>query len=253
MRSVKLMLLQLSAIVGLTQLIIGVLLSYFIPQANLVIEIIADAIILTMITTPIVYWKIILPHIRMNDKLNSQMQSFDQMTNLGNRRNLYDQLKHLIAYNSRHRLFGAVLLIDLDKLSEIHEQLGQDPVKKIFMITAKRLIATIRKEDIVCHTGGSEFYILLTRLTEDKSQSHDHARLAAKRILTVLQEPLLFKKKPLDIRPYIGIQLISPEITSVRRILNDLDTAMYNAKRSEEDPIAFAEETLAQFGLTHQK
>jgi diguanylate cyclase (GGDEF)-like protein len=175
------------------------------------------------------------------------------MTNLGNRRNLYDQLKHLIAYNSRHRVYGAVLLIDLDKLSEINEQLGQEPVKKIFMITAKRLLATLRKEDIVCHTGGSEFYVLLSRLTEDKSQSHEYARQAAKRILAVLQEPLLFKKKPLDIRPCIGVQLISPEVTSVRRILNDLDTAMYNAKRSEEAPIAFTEEELANFGLTHQK
>lgn len=253
MHSVKWLFLQLSSIVASAQIMTGFLLLTFFPKANYLVYIIADAIMLALMTSPIIYWKIILPYIRINDKLASQMQSFDQITNLGNRRNLYDQLRHLIAYNSRHHVYGAVLLIDLDKLSEINEELGQEAVKKIFMITAKRLVATIRKEDIVCHTGGSEFYVLLSRLTEDKSQSHEFARQASKRILSALQQPPVFKKKPLDLRPCIGIQLISPEITSVRRILNDLDTAMYNAKRSEEDPIAFTEEELADLGLTHQK
>lgn len=253
MRSINKMLLQLSTIMGLSQIITGFLLSRFIFNAGSSVYIIADSLILALVASPIIYWKIILPFIRMNDKLTSQMQSFDQITNLGNRRNLYDQLRHLIAYNSRHRVYGAVLLIDLDKLSEINEQYGQEPVKKIFMITAKRLVKTIRKEDIVCHTGASEFYVLLSRLTEDKSQSHEYARQASKRILSALQEPLMYKKQPLDIRPCISVQLISPEVTSVRRILNDLDTAMYNAKRSEDEPIAFTEEELAHIGLTHQK
>lgn len=253
MRSVNKLFFHMFVMASMIQLVTGSFLSYLFPEPQTWLFIIVSALVQGMVLTPLFYWKIVQPYIHMNEKLNQQMQSFDQMTNLGNHRNMYDQLKRLIAYNTRHHIFGAVLLVDLDKLGEINEQFGNEAVKKVFITTAKRLVGTLRKEDVVCHTRGSEFYVLLSRLTEDQGQSRDYVKLAAKRILKALKEPLYYKKQLLELRPYIGIQLVSPEATSIRRLLNDLDTAIYNAKRSEQEPIAFTEDNHAQFNRTYEQ
>ena len=240
MRSIKLILLQLAMILGFCQMITGFLLIQMLPQANRFVFIMTDTMLLMLVASPIIYWRVIRSYIRINDKLAHQMLTFDQITNLGNRRHLYDQLKHLIAYNSRHRIYGAVLLIDIDNFHQISEQHGRESLNAILVMTAKRLVETTRKEDVVCHSGGSEFYVLLSRMTDEQPKSHALARETSKRILAALQKPLQFHKKALEIQPCIGIQLISPEVTSVRRILNDLDIALYKAKRSGPPPIAFA-------------
>jgi two-component system cell cycle response regulator len=231
MKSAKLIFLQISGILALIQLLITLLFFSIIPDLGAMLNGLIDLILVTVIATPITYWFIIRPYIRINQKLLKKIQDHDEITHLGNRRLLYEQLKHLLSYNTRHQIYGAILQIDIQNLNYINEHYGKDALQRIYVITAKRLIAATRREDFICHTNNSDFYVLLCRLTDDKTLCHPLALSSAKRILEIIRKPVYYKKHMIEINPYIGVRLIGPEITSIRQVLNDLDIALYNAKR----------------------
>jgi diguanylate cyclase (GGDEF)-like protein len=243
MRPMKWTILQIAIILAITELVCSLLIDKLLPAPLHILSTTIHIILLATIATPLIVFNTIRPLRRINQKLLHKTLYHHPLTNLGNRRTLYDSLRHVLAYNTRHRIYGALLLIDLDELHEIQTKLGQEAVETVLNLTAKRLLASIRIEDIACHTGGSQFYVLLTGLTVDKSSSKNNAVLTAKRIISALNKPFHYEKQEIDIKAYIGLRIITPEITSIRRIFHDLDMAIYQARSSSFSQIGvFAEE-----------
>jgi diguanylate cyclase (GGDEF)-like protein/PAS domain S-box-containing protein len=85
----------------------------------------------------------------------------DPLTNLYNRRFLYETLYRELAHASRERLPLAVVMIDIDRFKELNDRHGHQAGDVVLQALAKLLLASTRAEDVVCRYGGEEVVIVL--------------------------------------------------------------------------------------------
>ena len=133
-----------------------------------------NMILLILTTSPIIYFWIINPFVKDRDNAILQvthLAHYDQLTNLGNRRLINQNLEKIKARCDRRNVFGAILLIDLNKFKQINDEYGHDAGDAILMSVSEQLTKTIRSEDVVGRFGGDEFVVLISHLYIDEKTS----------------------------------------------------------------------------------
>jgi diguanylate cyclase (GGDEF)-like protein len=127
---------------------------------------------------------------------------YDPLTRLPNRDLLHDRLQHGIRRQQRDGKQLAVLLIDLDRFKHINETLGHRVGDTLLQTLAARLREHMRSADTLARVGGDEFVLLL---------ENDVSLLAissfARKVLSLLSEPVLIDDNPLYVTASIGISL----------------------------------------------
>ena len=149
----------------------------------------------------------------------------DVLTGLPNRLLLRDRLEHALANALRQRRHLAVLFIDLDSFKNVNDSLGHAAGDQLLMEVASRLRACVRDVDTVARLGGDEFVVVLENL-EDES---DAVSVAAK-IHTTLGLPITVGAQTLHASASIGIALYPEDGESAETLMQNADTAMYQAK-----------------------
>ena len=132
----------------------------------------------------------------------------------------------------RHKLYGAIMFIDLDGFKSINDNQGHDAGDAILVNVASRLKAHMRTEDIVSRVGGDEFVVVLSQLDVDDKIAREKAVLVSGRIQKGLCQAIDYKNTALQIGASIGLSMLTPERKSVDSALKEADTAMYRAKQS---------------------
>lgn len=225
----------LAALILLLELLILLFFFHFLSHIHNYLETLFYLLTITAVITPILYIYIIKPYIQANLALQNHMTKLalhDDLTQLGNRRALHENLSRLLALNTRHALHGAVLYIDLDKFKSVNDQYGHDVGDAVLIAITQRLINSIRKEDIACRVGGDEFVLLLGFLDSDMAIARQKALQIAARIVAEVKKPIFVEQHTLHISLSIGLQLITSEQQSIDLILKNADAAMYQAKQS---------------------
>ncbi|WP_186436933.1 putative bifunctional diguanylate cyclase/phosphodiesterase [Vreelandella titanicae] len=151
----------------------------------------------------------------------------DALTGLPNRVLLSERVSRAIGLAKRHQHKVALIYIDLDAFKPINDSLGHAVGDCLLQAVAVRLIECIRDTDTVCRQGGDEFVVLLSEI--EKPQ--DAARFAEK-ILGALAAPYQIGSHELYITASIGISIYPDHGTDELTLLNNADTAMYQAKSS---------------------
>ena len=82
----------------------------------------------------------------------------DELTQIYNRRGLYDQLTLLKANNQQEKVY--FLLADIDNLKIINDAYGHEEGDKAIVLAAKVLSHVFRENSIVCRLGGDEFVVV---------------------------------------------------------------------------------------------
>ena len=148
----------------------------------------------------------------------------DGLTGLKNRRAM-DTI--LARYRACDQKF-ALMHLDLDHFKEVNDTLGHAAGDLVLQHAARILTEETRAEDAVIRFGGDEFVLLLHNLT-------DPAILAkvAMRILTRLEEPVLYQDTPCRISGSIGITM-SDDYSGLDpdQMLLDADMALYASKKA---------------------
>ena len=114
---------------------------------------------------------------------------YDALTGLPNRRLLQEQLKKSLQINSRHRMRGALLFIDLDNFKTLNDTLGHDVGDVLLQQVAQRLRTCVRDADTVARLGGDEFVVVLDDLDGGVLDAAAHAEAIGQKILTSLNAP----------------------------------------------------------------
>jgi diguanylate cyclase (GGDEF)-like protein len=156
-----------------------------------------------------------------------QMRSLhDALTGLPNRLLLEQRLEHLALRAKRSPAAAAVLFVDLDKFKRINDTHGHAVGDQLLIAVAQRLQAVVRPGDTLARVAGDEFVMLC----EDLGEAGD-GEILAKRIQHELSSLFSVTGLTLEVTASVGIAYAGPGEAVTAQLLNDADTAMYQAKR----------------------
>ena len=147
----------------------------------------------------------------------------DELTGLGNRRSLQEEVEARIGQSRSRPL--AVLLLDLDSFKDLNDVLGHDIGDLLLVDVATRLREAARADDLIVRMGGDEFAVLL-----DAPEDAATVAAAAARILAALDRSFLLDGMQLHIAASIGSALYPEHGEDTQTLLRHADIAMYEAK-----------------------
>ena len=238
--SIAQVILRIVTIIAAVEFVIMMILLNFPVKISAIVEAWLDVSLLVVLSTPIIYLWIIKPYVRAHDKVVdyvNHMANHDPLTELPNRRLLLEHLKKMASRLAREKLYGAILLIDLDGFKLINDKYGHDAGDALLMELAKRLIFFARAEDIVSRIGGDEFVLAFGHIGENEEDALRDALQISERIHEKICEEVQYKGKTLTVGASIGIRLLKPEKIDIELALKDADIAMYNSKSSSKESV----------------
>ncbi|WP_447985553.1 putative bifunctional diguanylate cyclase/phosphodiesterase [Nitrospira sp. Nam74] len=150
----------------------------------------------------------------------------DALTGLPNRRLFYDRLNLALFPAARKRQALAVLALDLDGFKTVNDSLGHAKGDLMLQWVAERLKATLRLGDTVARSGGDEFIILLS----DLSNSADAVKIAQK-LLGAFQPAFVLDGQEFPVTASIGLSLYPEDGVDADALMRNADAAMYRAKK----------------------
>ncbi|RIZ64840.1 MAG: EAL domain-containing protein [Methylococcales bacterium] len=161
---------------------------------------------------------------------------FDALTELPNRRLLYELLKPVVTSSQRSGCLGALLFIDLDDFKAINDSLGHEVGDQLLLRVSRRLLQCIRKSDIVAHLGADEFVVVMDGLSEQSEEAAAQIEDLGEVILAVISQ--------LEHRNYrctasIGVVMFGKQEVSIDELLKQADIAMVHAKQSGTNSLRF--------------
>ena len=177
-----------------------------------------------------------------------QLAFLDPLTQLPNRRLLYDRLGQTMAASKRDGCYGALMFLDLDNFKLLNDTHGHVVGDLLLIETADRLKKCVRESDTVARFGGDEFVVVLGDLVENKDGAIAQALSVAEKIRLALAETYLLTVKREE-RPdetiehrctvSIGVALFTNHEASQDDILKWADAAMYQTKDAGRNSIRF--------------
>lgn len=146
----------------------------------------------------------------------------DFLTGLPNRRSIAEDLADSL---SRREVSTALLVIDLDRFSEINNSLGHLVGDQLLHEVGRRLNDARPPGSILGRLGGDEFAVVMP------AAGVAQAIAAAERFTNVLEVPFGLIGLDIPVRASIGIATSPADATSETGLFAAADIAMYQAKR----------------------
>jgi two-component system cell cycle response regulator len=198
-------------------------------------EAILDSALLIAFSTPAIYLWVIKPFVADRDDALAQLHHLahiDPLTQLANRRLLSRQLQQAIASIIRHKIYGALLLLDLDRFKPINDNYGHGAGDAVLVEIARRMESITRSEDVVARLGGDEFLVFINHLDSDEKKAQEKACQIANNLIALVNKPLVYKGDTLQVGASIGIRILGFEELDTETAIREADIAMYRAKES---------------------
>ncbi|MBA6329019.1 GGDEF domain-containing protein [Colwellia sp. MB02u-6] len=151
--------------------------------------------------------------------------SYDQLTQLPNRRLINDRLKQAIAFSDRNEKSMAVIFIDLDGFKQINDSYGHHAGDWLLIQVSNRIQSCLRATDTVGRLGGDEFVVILPTI-------YQHAEDVANKIRMTLENDFVMDNhEVLNISSSIGVAIYPQHATEQAMLMECADKAMYEAKK----------------------
>ena len=157
----------------------------------------------------------------------------DPLTGLPNRE-LFRQKAEAALARSRRGERGAVVLIDLDHFKEVNDTLGHHAGDELLRVIGRRLVESLRTDDVVARLGGDEFGLILPRAgTLEKTVE----------LLTGVRRELgrevVLDAVPLSVEASFGVCFYPADAQTVEGLLQHADAAMYQGKHGPAGVVVY--------------
>jgi diguanylate cyclase (GGDEF)-like protein len=189
----------------------------------------------------------------MNARLEAdliQKSLLDPLTQVLNRRGLFEELDREIARSNRYGEHLTVVLADLDHFKRLNDTFGHAAGDAVLIGFVRLLVNTLRRADIIARIGGEEFVLLLPhagvreaqplleRLRIEVSQYRQSTHLGAAHGLAPEDADDL--KSSLRITASFGATTVGPErVATANELLREADLALYRAKNDGRNRVHF--------------
>ena len=170
------------------------------------------------------------------------MAFHDSLTTLGNRQQFTKELEQELALSMQHRTSLAVLFIDLDRFKLVNDSYGHASGDELLIELARRFKANSRRGDVVSRFSGDEFVVLCPDVRD-----LDHALELAAEYAKVTEAPFhLSTVRSVVVTASVGVAYVSEGNQSAQDILQQADTAMFEAKKHTQSRIEVFDESLRE-------
>ncbi len=166
----------------------------------------------------------------------------DPLTRLPNRLLLLSRVEHAVEIALRHGKMLALLMIDLDRFKDVNDSFGHLTGDELLQQVAKQLNSRLRGIDTVCRLGGDEFAVLI----ENVAHPEDAARVANDIIIALGEPWLLSNGQEVRIGASVGISLFPEHGATPVELVQQADTALYQAKAEGRGRFKYFSEDLTR-------
>lgn len=173
-----------------------------------------------------------LANIRLRDNLNYQSIR-DPLTGLYNRRYLEDFLLKELFQAERDNSSFAVLMLDLDHFKKINDTNGHDAGDMALKEFSKILVSDIRSGDIASRYGGEEFIAILHNIDKEAARARAESIREAVSLISIKYGAHQVNVLTVS----IGIAMYPSDETSVEKLIEAADKALYNAKNTGRNKV----------------
>jgi diguanylate cyclase (GGDEF)-like protein/PAS domain S-box-containing protein len=164
----------------------------------------------------------------------------DVLTDLPNRSLCIERLRLAMQQAIRTGDKVGILFIDLDRFKNVNDSLGHHVGDALLRSVANRLGDAIRAGDTVSRLGGDEFVVVLNGV-QDRAEI---PRLIESRLVPLMRRPHRIDGDDLHVSCSIGVAVYPDDGSDIDVLMRHADTAMYEAKASGRDTVAYFTEDL---------
>lgn len=162
-----------------------------------------------------------------------QISATDPLTGLYNRRHFEDNLEREFLRAKRYGNNLSFAIIDVDYFKKINDTYGHSCGDYVLKEIASIIAATFRKTDLIFRYGGEEFTVIITETAVQ------NALIPLERLRQSIEKHnFIYDGKTLDqITVSIGLTEISEECSTVHKLFENADKALYKAKENGRNQI----------------
>ena len=135
-----------------------------------------------------------------------------------------------------------VQFLDLDRFKIVNDGIDHAAGDALLQAVARRLLSSVRGEDLVARFGGDEFVVLA-----EVADAEEALGLAG-RLVAGLTAPFDIAGRELAISASVGV-VVTDDATDPDAVVRDADTAMYRAKESGRSRVVLFDDELRRLSI----
>jgi diguanylate cyclase (GGDEF)-like protein len=182
--------------------------------------------------------------LRRQARENYRLAHYDQLTGLPNRTLFIEGVGEAVGREDPERGAVAVLLIDLDRFTEINNTLGNENGDRVLGEVARRLDGNLTGGMLAARLGGDEYALMCPR-----THGVSAAVSIAAAVQSSLESPIVLDGVALNVEASIGIALMGEHAARPDLLLQRADAALAHA-RSHSSRVEVYSEACDRFNAT---
>lgn len=160
-----------------------------------------------------------------------RMTIVDGLTQIHNKRYLYEALEREITRARRHDRPLALLMFDIDYFKRINDHFGHLAGDYVLRELADAVKLRIRRDEVFARYGGEEFVIVLPETTLEGAQA-----LAESLREKVEEHEFVFQGERMPVTVSIGCAVVGPD-DGAAELIQSADERLYEAKRAGRNQV----------------
>lgn len=165
------------------------------------------------------------------------MAYHDALTDLPNRRLLYQHLQVGLLTNRRTSMHGALIVLGLDRFKGINDALGHKLGDELLQAVVQRMHEESPAGASLSRIGGDEFGVLLHDLAKDADAAMQDAGALALQLAQGFARPLHVRDHELVVGVSLGVTTFPQPGADVEDFLRQAGMALHQAKLSGRNKV----------------
>lgn len=168
-----------------------------------------------------------------------RMANYDSLTGLPNRSLFNHLVDQMLSEARRAAEYGAVLVVEVDRLAAVVDLLGHDVVAEVLVEVGRRFRAALRDADILARLDGARFGVALPFI-----EKREHAALVAQKLLASLQAPIDIGGHQVRVAGHIGIAIYLEDSTNTASLMRYAEVAVTRVDLNANERFLFYSEEM---------
>lgn len=163
-----------------------------------------------------------------------RMTIVDGLTQIHNKRYLYEALEREVLRARRHDRPLSILMFDIDFFKRVNDQYGHLAGDYVLRELARVVQGRIRRDEVFARYGGEEFVIALPETPLEGGVS-----LAQNLRARVAEHTFVFQGERIPVTVSIGAAVLNPSDKTATDLVQRADEKLYEAKRGGRNRVCY--------------